>query len=213
MAARVAQVQPAAEGPSAGEAPARNKEGDAATEPQHGATPGTSGSGPEAASTYRPPAERGAVVLLPSTVSLRELQVVVDGCYKIKTPPTIEAIAWRDKCTYEGCTRCRRKVHPTMGGSMMCMSHGVQTESRYYFSMRMMLEDGPGVEDEVWVIVFDNMAALVDYHAANLVDLEPDDLRDTVLSLVGTVVDVELRKNSWGGSPSYSVRSLKKISD
>ena len=77
-----------------------------------------------------------------------------------------------------------------------------------------MVRDGENDEDELWLTLFDTqMAKLVEYRADYLEELSEEELRDTVLELAGTKVELSVRKTTWQGEGSYTVRTLKKYDD
>lgn len=78
----------------------------------------------------------------------------------------------------------------------------------------MVMEDPEGPE-ELWLSLFDNvMSGLVSYKADYLASMTPEKLRDTILQLVGTVIEaITVRKTSWGPQSTYTARSVSKKSD
>ncbi|MEG7522667.1 MAG: hypothetical protein M3H12_06150 [Chromatiales bacterium] len=154
-----------------------------------------------------------------SVSGLEELYESADGVYKVDALLYIGAVAWRREATYPGCPKCSRKMKRMKDSTpLRCGAHGNQTPV-HHFAMRVLLREDATAEEEdadsvceVWVTLFDDMMKyLVSYKPAVLAVMSPEQRRDRLQDLLGTEVNVTLRKSTWGTNASYTVRDLDII--
>ena len=146
-------------------------------------------------------------------MNLTRLQSEVStGTYKFTRPLTIVACATQEKyVVYISCSQCPKGVQRHKQG-YYCPVHKWQRSPTYRYNLRVLLQDWIGAE--IWVSLFNKVAAKVLGFAANAYAMTSDEDRSAALSVLrGVRVMATIKKSINNNYVNYNASELEVLDE
>ena len=133
------------------------------------------------------------------TTTLNDVSCGFSGIFSLTDPVRVEAVHWRDKGCYQGCSECRRKVDKT------CSFHP-ESQSKVYYRLRVLIRQGDVL---LWLTAFDEMAATIVGKSASVSgSLDASDRKELVDGVVGLRFLVNIVKTVQKGFTNFTFAKI-----
>ena len=127
--------------------------------------------------------------------TLDDVSCGFSGIFSLTDPIQVEAVHWRDKGCYQGCSECRRKV------DKKCSFHP-ESQSKVYYRLRVLIRQGDVL---LWLTAFDEMAATIVGKSASVYgSLDASARRELIDGVVGLRFLVNIVKTEQKGFANFT---------